>query len=506
MKSSHCSKILLFDFGCILVGLSKERCIKALEQIGCGKIAYYVDECKQEDLFHDLEVGGSIEAFCAEARRQSSFTDEMGVFRECEASDNDICWAWNELLTGIPAEKLRRIKSLKDAGYRTAVLSNTNEIHWQKAIRDFFTIDGMTVDDYFDDIFLSCDMGLVKPDADIYRKVIEGLQCQPGDVLFIDDSAKNCAAAEALGINTLHDAKGTLWLEQLKAPYAAIIGNFDGVHKGHQHVVESLKTEARKRQLAPLAITFDRHPRTLFDKEFTPKFLSTQSEKTGMLGRMGCENAVLPFTKELASITARDFIRLIRDEMGVKLLLLGYDNRFGKRNASETFDDYKRYGEELGVEVLLADAMDVEGVRVSSSYVRHIIAEGNMTAATACLGRNYAVTGIVMKGFQEGRKIGFPTANIAVAQEKLLPANGVYRSRTLLADGWHASVTNIGMRPTYNGSALSVETHIPGFAGDLYGQEITVEIEEKLRSEQPFDSPEELRQQIEKDIEHALNS
>lgn len=236
MKYSLCSdnqqnnsqtKVLLFDFGRILVGLDKQRCVEALHKIGCGRIAYYVDDCRQEDLFHDLEVGGSIEAFCDEARRQSSYTDEMGVFHPCNATNEEICWAWNELLTGIEVEKLRKVMALRKQGYRTAVLSNTNQIHWQKAIKDFFTIDGLKVEDYFDQIFLSCDLAMVKPDAEIYQAVIKGLMPsvqgedaeQQADVasqiLFIDDSEKNCKAAEENGIWTIYDPDGTRWMVEL---------------------------------------------------------------------------------------------------------------------------------------------------------------------------------------------------------------------------------------------------------------------------------------------------
>ena len=135
MKSKDCSKtLLLFDFGTVLTGLSKQRCIAALQKVGCGRIAYYVDECRQEDLFHELEIGGSTESFCNEARRQSAYTDEMGVLHPCGATDEQIIWAWNELLTGVPVEKLRMIHHLRhDLGYRTAILSNTTKIHWEKA-------------------------------------------------------------------------------------------------------------------------------------------------------------------------------------------------------------------------------------------------------------------------------------------------------------------------------------------------------------------------------------
>lgn len=513
MKSAHCyntPKILLFDFGCILTGLSKQRCIDALNHIGCGRIAYYVDECKQEDLFHDLEVGGSIEAFCEEARRQSSYTDEMGVFHPCKATNEEICWAWNELLTGIPVEKLRMVRYLHDVlGYRTAILSNTNEIHWQKSIKDYFTIDGSQVEDYFDEIFLSCDLGMIKPYRCIFEEVKQRMAEAVGrkgeadelDFLFIDDSEKNCQAAEAAGIRTLHDPLGNRWMQHFGT--AAIIGNFDGVHLGHRHVIDSLKSIAAERNLMPVAITFDRHPRVLFDPTFEPKLLTTLQEKQELLAKEVMSVRTLHFTREVAQLSAYDFMKdVLRDEMGVKVLLLGYDNRFGRRNETEDFECYRRYGEELGIEVLLAEPINVGEKRVSSSLVRHLVKEGCMEEVAECLGRGYGLTGTVEKGFQEGRKIGFPTANISVAENKLLPPNGVYASRTMIEgeEGTYESITNIGHRPTYNGSRLSVETFLRDFNGDLYGKKIKVELLRKVREERRFLSAEELREQIKKDL------
>lgn len=511
--------ILLFDFGCILVGLSRQRCIDALEKIGCGRIAYYVDECRQEDLFHELEIGGSIEDFCEEARRQSSEVDKTGEKVPCTATNEEICWAWNELLTGVPVEKLRLIKHLHDdLGYRTAVLSNTNQIHWEKAKKDFFTIDGLTVDDYFDDIFLSCDMGMVKPDKGIFEAVMECLHTQPDNVIFFDDSEKNCVAAERLGIRAIHDPSGTLWMTEcsvltavdeqqnaLDRGRAAIIGNFDGVHKGHQYVIDKLKSLAAKYDYEPVAITFDRHPRALFDASFKPAYLSTVEEKVSMLKEeLGGEVAVMPFTRELAALDSKTFMKdVLLDEMGVKLLLLGYDNRFGRRNEEENFESYQRYGKGLGIKVILANPFDVDDVRVSSSYIRKKIMKGNVAEANRCLGRPYSITGTVVEGHQEGRKIGFPTANIIPPSEKIIPANGVYASQVHI-DGDATSyrgMTNIGVRPTYHGDGVTIETNIFGFNGDIYGKTITLEFLEKIRDEREFTSPEELRIQIEKDSE-----
>lgn len=514
------NSVLLFDFGTILVGLSKERCVRALEQIGCGRIAYYVDECRQEDLFHELEIGGSIEAFCDEARRQSSYTDEKGVYHPCKATNDEICWAWNQLLLDIPVEKLRLIHHLHhDLGIHTAILSNTNQIHWQYAVRHLFTADGLTVNDYFDEIFLSCDMQMVKPDDCIYQEMVRQLRegygipaLQPHDILFIDDSAKNCMAAEANGIRAFHDPNGDKWMTKLfagnqqqplpeKGLCGGCIGNFDGIHLGHRHVIDMLKRVAAERGLRPVVITFDRHPRALFDPKFEPEYLTTVQEKEMLLRDAGVDVKVMPFTQQLADTTARDYMRRLYDDMDVRLLLLGYDNRFGKRNEYETFEDYQRYGSELGIEVLRADAIDVAGSRVSSSYVRHLVREGRVDDASQCLGYLFSIAGTVVEGHREGRKIGFPTANINAPYGKIVPANGVYETETTIDGQRYKSVTNIGTRPTYdNGDQRSIETHVIGFDGTLYGRVITVGFVRRLRDEIPFASPDDLRKQIDLDV------
>lgn len=561
MKYSHSSDkaprgVLLFDFGTVLIGLSKEKCIAALEKIGCGKIAYYVDECRQEDLFHELEIGGSIEAFCEEARRQSSFTDETGTEHPCPATNEEICWAWNELLLTIPVEKLRMIKHLHDdLGYRTAILSNTNYIHWEHSLKHVFTADGLTIDDYFDDIFLSCDLQMVKPDACIYEETARRLGVEPGEIFFIDDSRKNIDAAIAAGYYGLYDPKGDKWMYRLslldeendlfslhnRKGKAAIIGNFDGIHEGHQYVMKRLVELCAKHDLEPLVITFDQHPRALFDKTFVPKYLTTQEEKRQLLketltafckeveaandnagnepSAMTPQVCILPFNRSLASLSAREFMeKVLKEEMGVELLLLGYDNRIGKRNEEEDSESYREYGKDLGMHVIIANPIDVDSTRVSSSHVRHLVVEGDMKSVSKCLGRDYSLTGIVEKGYQEGRKIGFPTANISVAEDKLLPGNGVYSTVITICDteaavdktekstdgtnGYtsYKCITNVGTRPTYGGNTVTVETHIPGFKGDLYGKTVTLRFIRKIRDEKVFDSPESLRNQIEQDI------
>lgn len=199
-------KNIIFDFGCVLVDLDKQRCVDAFRSIGAESISEYVDECRQEDLFHDLETGKTgIEEFCNEVRRKAP---------ACTATDEEICSAWNSLLTGIPQRRIEKLISLRH-GFRLFVLSNTNPIHWHKAVADYFPLNGMGTDDYFEKIFLSYRMHMVKPDKEIFVRTLREAGIRAEETLFIDDSAANCRSAEELGINVMHVSCGDEWLENI---------------------------------------------------------------------------------------------------------------------------------------------------------------------------------------------------------------------------------------------------------------------------------------------------
>ena len=199
-------KNIVFDLGCVLVDLDKQRCIDAFNAIGAAPVSVYVDECRQEDLFHDLETGrSSVAEFCAEVRRKSPC---------CRASDADICAAWASLLTGIPARRIEALLRLRQQ-YRLFLLSNTNEIHWQKAVDCFFPYQGFGVEDYFERIFLSYRMHLVKPDHKIFTTMLHDAGIVAAETLFIDDSPANCAAARDLGIQVLLSPAGDDWTDKL---------------------------------------------------------------------------------------------------------------------------------------------------------------------------------------------------------------------------------------------------------------------------------------------------
>ena len=197
---------IIFDFGCVLVDLDKQRCVEAFRNIGAESISAYVDECRQEDLFHDLETGKTgVEEFCDEVRRKAP---------ACTADNDTICGAWNSLLTGIPRRRIEKIVSLKGQ-YRLFILSNTNTIHWRKAVDEYFPMDGMTVDDYFEKVFLSYRMHAVKPDSEIFLRTLREAGIKANETLFIDDSQANCRAAASLGIRTMHVTGGDEWLDKI---------------------------------------------------------------------------------------------------------------------------------------------------------------------------------------------------------------------------------------------------------------------------------------------------
>ena len=212
--------------------------------------------------------------------------------------------------------------------------------------------------------------------------------------------------------------------------------------------------------------------------------------------------AVLPFTKETAALSAREFMKkILHDRLNVKTLITGYDNRFG-HNRAEGFDDYVRYGAETSMEVRRAEAFVMNGVNVSSSVVRAFLSEGEVEMAARCLGYRYKIAGHVVNGMHQGRRMGFPTANIDVAGEgKMIPANGVYAVTVSIEGvvGIFAGMMNIGTRPTFGGGDVSLEVNIFGFSGDIYGRKVEVEFVKRIRGERRFASAEKLQEQLEDD-------
>ena len=296
----------------------------------------------------------------------------------------------------------------------------------------------------------------------------------------------------------------------MKTRYVATIGCFDGVHRGHQLLIGKVIDETLKRGIIPMAITFDRQPRELFDPSFRPQLLSTTAEKSEQLKALGIAKVViLPFTRELAALSAQQFMHdVLKEKLDVEVLVTGYDNRFG-HNREEGFDDYVRYGKALGMEVLRGDEATFPGTNeaVSSSAIRQLLLEGRVERMQESLTRPYALTGRVVAGEHIGHEIGFPTANLSVDNPyKVIPASGVYAVWARLGSGKAdpseermPAMMNIGTRPTFDGTKQTLEVHILDKVGDVYGQVLTVEFVSRLRSERRFDSPEALVKQLKAD-------
>jgi len=277
----------------------------------------------------------------------------------------------------------------------------------------------------------------------------------------------------------------------------ATIGFFDGVHRGHQHLLRQVLEVAHQRHMASLVVTFFQQPRHVVTHE-TDRFflLTTTNEKLHLLQQAGIDHCeVMEFTPELALMTAHDFMKLLHDKYGVSALVIGYDHRFG-HNRSEGFDDYVRYGKQLGIEVLQATQFPA----VSSTKIRELLLEGDLEAANQILGYRYMLEGQVVNGFHIGHTMGFPTANLQVAPEKLIPADGVYAVMVELDGEQHQGMLNIGTRPTLaNSDERSIEVHIFDFHDNIYDKELRLSLVKRTRGEVRFASKEQLILQLQQD-------
>lgn len=279
----------------------------------------------------------------------------------------------------------------------------------------------------------------------------------------------------------------------------ATIGTFDGLHRGHERVISKLREISTSLSIPPLIICFDRHPLETLAPHRAPALIQSAQERTEMLRARGLDTLVVEFTPALASLTAREWLGTMHSEYGVDALVLGYDNTFGSDGRHMNLEDYESLGHDLGVKVFTAPYES----HVSSSAIRRLVAEGNVEEAATLLGRPFDVTGIVSPGKKLGRTIGFPTANVEPQYRALMPANGVYGVEVLLPDGATLpAVANVGVQPTVSAdSHRTLEVHIPGFDGNLYGQLLTVKFMRRLRDEMKFSTINELKLQIKKDIE-----
>ena len=279
-------------------------------------------------------------------------------------------------------------------------------------------------------------------------------------------------------------------------------GFFDGVHIGHRHVIQQLVEAAAVRGDESMVITFWPHPRNVLQKEARSlRLLTTLAQKRELLAGLGVNRVeVLPFTKDFSSMTMREYLSLLIEKYGAKTILLGYDNRVGSDAAGA--DEVAAAALELGLEVLRAQMVPSEkGYAVSSTKIRSRLEEGDVEGASAMLGYDYSLHGVVVAGNRLGRTIGFPTANMQLYEPlKLIPGNGVYFVKARTLEKEYFGMCNIGCRPTVGtGNSRTIETHIFDFDEDIYGLDLEVTFISRIREEVRFDSLEELRIQLEKD-------
>lgn len=288
-------------------------------------------------------------------------------------------------------------------------------------------------------------------------------------------------------------------------PLAATIGFFDGVHRGHCSLIEQAREVAAQDGLCMAPVTFPIHPRRVLQSDFRPQLLSSPQEKLELLEKTGADYCILlPFTRELSQLSAREFMEMLRHRFNIRTLVIGYDHRFG-HNRSETFEDYQHYGLNLDINIVRAREYVSEGMHISSSSIRRLLKEGNVERAAVFLGYNYFLDGTVVDGYKVGRKIGFPTANLKVnCPDKLVPAEGVYAVYVYVAGKQRAGMLNIGHRPTIdNGTDVSIEVNILDFSENIYHQDMRIEFVKFLRPEHKFDTIDALVAQMHKDKEET---
>jgi phosphoribosyl 1,2-cyclic phosphate phosphodiesterase len=283
------------------------------------------------------------------------------------------------------------------------------------------------------------------------------------------------------------------------------IGNFDGIHLGHQAILQEAADRAAKSGSVATALTFEPAPRKILRPETAPKRLSTNEQRLEWFRVVGVEAAVvMPFTLELSKLSPQEFVaKILVEQLRVQSVLVGENFRFGHKQAGDA-QLLRQLGTEHGFEVVTIPPVEAHGEVVSSTVIRREIADGDVTQAGRLLGRPFVLTGAIVGGTGTGRKFTFPTLNLRPEQE-LLPATGVYITRTLLEGETQSrrSVTNIGVRPTFNGSALTAETHLLDFSGEISAQRMELRFWKRLRPEKKFSGPEELRTRIAKDIASA---
>jgi riboflavin kinase/FMN adenylyltransferase len=299
--------------------------------------------------------------------------------------------------------------------------------------------------------------------------------------------------------------EGLAGLRQLPAGRVISIGNFDGVHRGHQHLLNQARSIVSQRSASGLTlVTFEPHPLTVIRPALAPPRLTSAAIKQQLLADAHVDDlVVLAPTPEVLNLTAEIFWQVLRDEVKPKALIEGRSFTFGK-NRGGTVEDLRRWSVGTGVSVEIAEPMEIallncQIVPISSSLIRWLLANGRVRDAAICLGRGYVLQGPVIRGHQRGRQLGVPTANLH-CPEQLIPADGIYAARTNITGQTFPTALSIGTMPTFGENDRQIEAHLIGFDGDLYGQNLSVEIVDWLRDQQKYPNVDALLAQIAEDV------
>jgi len=293
-------------------------------------------------------------------------------------------------------------------------------------------------------------------------------------------------------------------LEEFEKIKNAIVttGTFDGVHQGHQKILNRLMEVAKKNKGESVLFTFFPHPRMVLQPDSDLKLINTIDEKIELLRQVGIDHLIIhPFTKEFSRTTSLEFVRdLLVNKIGTTKLVIGYDHHFG-RNREGSFDHLKEFGPIYGFEVEEISVQDIDNVNVSSTKIRKALEDGEVDVAANYLGHSFFIQGDVVHGQKVGRQLGFPTANLFIQNPyKLIPANGIYAVTVKVGDGIYKGMLNIGTRPTIElTDKVSIEVNIFDFNQDIYGKQLTVSFIKRIRSEKRFESKDALIAEMQKD-------
>jgi len=292
-------------------------------------------------------------------------------------------------------------------------------------------------------------------------------------------------------------AAGTL------GPSHATIGSFDGIHRGHLALLKPLIAGASAAGAASVLVTFEPHPRCVLDPDHCPPNLTTLDEKAWLLGQLGLDHlVVIPFTPQVAALSPAAFMQRLLRGMQLRHLVIGEDFRFGHgRRGDPAF--LRRFGARHGFTVEVAPTLARGRTPISSSRIRRLVLLGQVRAAAQLLGRDYFMRSAVEHGVERGRQLGFPTANLRIAPNKLLPATGIYAVRVDVDDVTYPGALSLGFRPTFGGNTLTVEVFILDFAADIYDKVLSVWFVQRLRAEKRFASVPALQQQMARDVENT---